>query len=216
MIAEQIASKFNPVYNLYINEIPLQTEPTVVPLSLESVNLTNQEYDEFSSNIVTIECEFILKGNIYPPITDQAVVNKIEIFNGNWEGNEYERVSKIIWEKQLDETFGSSLISFDGKVGKIKPVINDIVGPSNVIVNSTSSFVVDYADTDNKFSELTFFWNIIPGVGHVASEYGVLSVNKNVCSFLAKSFVGSCRLQCFIIDIHGNQSESFYKDISIA
>lgn len=216
MIVEQIASFFNPVYNLFINEIPLQTEPTTIPLSLESITIENQEYDEFSSSITTIECELLLKGNIYPPIADVGVINQVQIFNNKWDGSEFERISKITWEKQMDETFGASLISFANSIRKIKPIVLSIAGPSSITIATSYNYIADFNDPDNKFSELTFNWEIIPPVGISPDTIGTTIGNTNVCEVTTTDYTGSFDLQCTITDIHGNVSDSLSIPITVA
>jgi hypothetical protein len=95
-IAEQIASHFNPTYLLKINEIPLQSEPSSIALMLDGLEFEQQEYDEFSSNMVTITCELTLKGNIYPPITDQGLLKNIRIYLDQYENEENEKVKRQI------------------------------------------------------------------------------------------------------------------------
>lgn len=215
MIVEQIAARFNPIYNLYINEIPLQSEPTLIPLSLEGINMETQDYEEYSSNIVTIECELLLKGNIYPPITEAALVNKILIYNGLQEDNEFERVSRITWEKQLDETFLGNVESFSGRIRKVAPVVESISGPSIIHHETNNDYIASFDDPDNKYSELSFFWNIVPLNGEIPDNIGILNKNKAQCTLITKNLNTTFKLQCIIHDIHGNISEAFYKDITI-
>jgi len=215
MIVEQIAARFNPIYNLYINEIPLQSEPTVIPLSLESINLETQEYEEYSTNIVTIECEFLLKGNIYPPITEASLVNKILIYNGLQEDNEFERVSRITWEKQLDETFLGNVESFSGRIRKVAPILESITGPEIVHCETNNDYVAIFDDPDNKYSELQFVWNIIPLNNESIDSIGILNINKAHCTLITKNLNTTVKLQLIIHDIHGNISTPFYKDIII-
>jgi hypothetical protein len=214
-IAEQIASHFNPVYNLKINEIPLQTEPSTIPITLDGLEFEQQEYDEISSNIVTITCDFTLKGNIYPPITDVGLIQKISIFNDLWKDNEYERVSKVKWTRQIDETFGPSIIHFDNP-GVVPPVVNNIVGDSAIIKNKVTTYLADFVDEDNRLDELTFVWNVISLDTNLPDDIAILSFNKDTCNLASKSIACSFKLQLVITDIHGNISNTFYKTITIS
>jgi hypothetical protein len=214
-IAEQIASHFNPVYNLKINEIPLQTEPSTIPILLDSLEFEQQEYDEISSNIVTITCELTLKGNIYPPITDATLIKQISIFNNLWEDNEYERVSKVKWTKQIDGVFGPSSIHFD-KPGVVPPVINNIVGDSTISKNKVTTYLADFIDEDNRLDELTFVWNVVSLDTNLPDDIALLSFNKDTCNLASKSIACSFKLQLVITDIHGNISNTVYKTITIS
>jgi hypothetical protein len=214
MILEQIVSHFNPIYTLKINEIPLQSEPSSVQLLLDGAEIEQQEYDEFSSNIVTLNFSFTLRGNIYPPITSQGLIQQIEIFNNNWQDSEYDRVSKIKWERQIDSVFGSSIIHFD-KSGSTPPVINNIVGDSSILRQNEFYFIADFVDEDNKIDELTFVWNIISLDSNLPNDIAILNSTKDNCKLITKNIACSFNLQLIITDIHGNISNTFYKNITV-
>jgi len=216
MIAEQIAAYFNPTYNLKINEIPLQVEPATIPLLLNDISFETQEYDEFSSNIVTIQVELLVKGNIYPPIRDQHLIEQILIFNNKWEDDEYDRVSKITWEKQIDGTFSSELESFVGREGKITPVITALTGPSSVVGNGVYEYTLGWNDSDAKFSEQIFLYNIITLNGEIPSDIAIIENNKDKIVLRVKPTTPlHFRIQCQVVDIFGNSSEAFYKEINV-
>lgn len=216
MIAEQILPRFNPVYTIAVNEIPLQEEPTSIAISLEGSEFEQSDYDTFTSNMVTMTFDLTLKGNIYPPITDAYLINQIKIFNNKQDGNEFERVSRIDWERQIDDTFGASVINFSERIRKVKPVILSIAGEASVAKNSSHSYIVEYSDEDNKNDELVFLFNIVSLDTLLPAEIGSLTHNKNICTFASGVNATTFKLQCIITDIHGNISDAFYKNITIA
>lgn len=215
MIGEQIAARFNPFYNLKINEIPLQQEPSTINVLLDGIAFETQEYDEFSSNIVTITCDLTLKGNIYPPITNQAMIKKIEIFNSLWVEDEYSRISRIDAERQLDNTFKSTnYVSFLPNIARQSPEIYAIAGPVDVKAGEYIDLVADFNDPDNLPGELIFIWNIISLDGTLISDIGTLSYSKEFCRFSSIT-PSNLKIQLIITDIHGNSSLPFYKNITV-
>lgn len=216
MIAEQIAAYFNPVYNLKINEIPLQDEPGTIPLILNDVSFDQEEYTELSTNLVTVTFDLTLKGNIYPPIRDQGLIEEIRIFQNKWVGDEFQRASLSRWEKQIDGTFSGTLHSFSDNLGKILPTISNIIGPSTVLASSVNEFVLEFEDYDNKLEEMTYVYNIIPLNGENPSDIGTIIKNKDTFKLIVSSTVPlRFKLQALVIDIHGNSSTAFYKDINV-
>jgi hypothetical protein len=54
MIIEQIAPKFNPTVNIDVWDAENLNEPTRIPVKLLDIGIESNEYDELSSNIVTV------------------------------------------------------------------------------------------------------------------------------------------------------------------
>lgn len=236
MIAEQIISYFNPVYYLKLNEIPLQSEPTSIPLLLNDVSFDYEEVSEISSDVVTLTFDLTLKGNIYPAIKDQEKIKEIRIYNGLWQKDEYQRASEAKWEKSLDYVTESNphgikrfLFNFtdgeDGEtIGKFVPMIESIIGEEvvDLSLNASSTYLVKLVDekNDNKMSELNFIYNIVPDISSPfqnANDIGTLSADKDRVLFTTNLTSGhgdiSFKIQCICTDIHSQISDPFYKNI---
>lgn len=81
MIVEQITSYFNPTYCLRIKEIDLPDFGyTSCILDLVQTSIQQSDMDEYSINVVTIEFDIVLRGNIYPAIKEQEVIKMIQLF----------------------------------------------------------------------------------------------------------------------------------------
>lgn len=83
IIAEQILSYFNPSYTIRMFELEFQKEPTSIQLDLTGTSFDIEEYSEYSQNIVSVTFNLLLKGNIYPPLKETALVNKVKIGLGS-------------------------------------------------------------------------------------------------------------------------------------
>ena len=79
-ISEQILPYFNPSISKNINEIPGRPS-TSISITLGSVDVApDEDYGgEEEARFITGTLNFILKGNIYPPIKDGGVAKTIEI-----------------------------------------------------------------------------------------------------------------------------------------
>lgn len=77
-IIEQIVPYFQPDFNVVIEEVPELNIKQDVPIELVGVNMTDEFEGEFGEHrIVNWSLDFIVKGNMYPPITDGKVIKEI-------------------------------------------------------------------------------------------------------------------------------------------
>jgi hypothetical protein len=79
-IIEQIAPKFNPIVNIDIWDATNLDEPTRVPVRLLDISIESEDYDELSSNIITVVMGINLVGNLYPPIKSIPRIKEYEIY----------------------------------------------------------------------------------------------------------------------------------------
>ena len=100
-IIEQIAPKFNPTVNIDIWDASNLDEPTRVPVSLVDIQMEQEEYDELSSNIITITFSLSLQGNLYPPIKSQPRVQEFQIYLNQIE-NDTSATRKEMMEWDVD------------------------------------------------------------------------------------------------------------------
>mgnify|MGYP000035332205 CR=1 FL=1 len=101
-IIEQIAPKFNPTINIDVWDASNLDEPTRVPVLLNDVQMEQEEYNELSSNIITITFSLSLQGNLYPPIKSQPKVKEFKIYLNQIQSNtEATRKEMIEWDVDL-------------------------------------------------------------------------------------------------------------------
>lgn len=88
-IVEQIFPHFAPSYNLTIKDVESLGITRDVPVIIESIETTDNYDGAFTENRVIVwTLNFKVQGYIYPPITDSAVIKKVEttIFNASKTG----------------------------------------------------------------------------------------------------------------------------------
>jgi len=79
-IIEQSLHFFNPEYTVTLKEIPEIGIESNIPISLLSVAPAFEtEFDEMSWRVIRFDMDFTLKGYIYPPITDDKIIEKIKL-----------------------------------------------------------------------------------------------------------------------------------------
>jgi hypothetical protein len=164
MIIEQVASKFNPNYYIDLNELPGTTEPTRIQVQLEDISLETEEYEELSSNIVTINIGFNVRGYIYPPLKSVASIKEVRMSVGFQE----DLMKDVLynWDVTSGQLQNEQRIDVSLTSGNLSPVINDIIGTVDIGINDLT---LDYTDYDNIYDELIFAWNIESGSASITS-----------------------------------------------
>lgn len=200
MIVEQLASHFNPTYTLRINEIPLQSEPTDIVIDLNGINIESEEYEEFSTNIVNISIDLVIRGNIYPAIKNQELVENIKWYLNTQVDDEYSRASLIEFNGTDTE-----LSQFGPKFGTNVPVISGITRTDNI---SDISLTVNFEDKDNKIenNEFTYIWSVISGINTIGTSSETVTMTNNP---------ETTSITVTVLDIHGNQSNTWIEDIVV-
>lgn len=209
MIIEQIAPKFNPNYTIRINEIPNSDEATSIPVSLLDIGLETEEYEDISSNIVTLSMGLSLKGNFYPPLKSAPKVKTLQMFNNIWPTDEFQRASLIEWDV-VDGVVEATSTTKVFVPGQNAPVITDILTTITPSVDGdTADLTVVFTDDDNKLTDgpFTYVWSVVQGDATITT--GAETVTLTVNSILPISTI----VQVIVIDIHGNQSLPYQETI---
>jgi len=77
-IIEQILPYFQPDFNVVIEEVPQLNVERDVPIVLSGVTMTDEFEGDFGEHrIVNWTLDFVMKGNMYPPITDGKIIKEI-------------------------------------------------------------------------------------------------------------------------------------------
>jgi len=213
-VMEQIAVRFNPTYTVRINEIPNQIEPTSVPIQLLDLSLEPVEYDELSTNIVTVNVGMMLKGNFYTPVQELAKIHNVQMYLNMWhhsDKNEYNRAKLYEFDVEDNimqpdpETF--DLVDTEGQFGNVIPVISDIECEDTVVTDEELVMKCISTDKDNKLDELDFVWT-------VSGSAMIIDQRLEYATLLGTS-TEIVEVQCAVIDVHNNTSNIFTKQITI-
>lgn len=79
IIIEQIAPMFRPDISLKIQELDIQEEATTVPVKLGDFDVLLPEVEEDEIRIIEVSFPIVLEGNLYLPIKDQGIIEKLEV-----------------------------------------------------------------------------------------------------------------------------------------
>lgn len=200
MIAEQVASYFNPTVAMKVNEVVLQESPTSIIVDLaDDIAFEPQEYDEYSQNIVTVIFPLNVRGNIYQPIKDKELLEKISIYLNMQEDDEFDRASLLEWDGMTVEK-----TDFGPYFGLEAPVISNITRVDNL---NDISLTVEFEDADNQLKDgNTFIWNVIAGTNTIGtgSETVLMTNNSETTTITVQ-----------VVDARGNQSNLYQTDIVV-
>jgi hypothetical protein len=208
MIVEQIIPRFNPFFNMNINELDFQDSPTSVPLELNDISFNiNEDFGAEEDRFIEGTLGFILKGNFYMPIQEASIVEKMKIYiNEIGDNNIYSRLSNI-QITALDNFPNVISEKIDIPEGGLTPVITDIELISSMLQGTTQLLNVLISDNDSEI--FTYVWT--SNIGSIAS--GAQKVNYTAPIGVVGSVVAT--ITCTVIDNLGNQSNSFNKTITI-
>lgn len=138
MILEQVTSYFNPSYCLRIKEVDLPDfGETSCILELNGTDIEQESMDELSTNIVTCTFNLTLRGNIYPAIREQHIIELVQLFISTnlRESSESNPAVKRVYSEGSKET-ESGIQTF---INQYKAVIKDIEFDQDYLVCKVDS-----------------------------------------------------------------------------
>lgn len=168
-IIEQIAPKFNPTVNIDIWDASNLDEPTRVPVRMLDISFETEEYEELSSNIVSLSIGLSLMGNLYPPIRTVERVRDFKIYINQTQGQHFDKKTIMGWDVADDGSLSNETVTQVTDRTTYAPTIVDIIS-TNVINVGQNNISVIYDDKDNKLTELTFSWSILNGQGIITGD----------------------------------------------
>jgi hypothetical protein len=212
MIIEQIAPKFNPTVNIDVWDAENLNEPTRIPVKLLDIGIESNEYDELSSNIVTVNVGTSIMGNLYPPIKSIERVKEFKMYIAETVGNKEvgeTAVRKAImgWDVQDDGTLINGTVVNVDRSSNFPPRIVDVYGLN--IGMGVNTLTAIYEDGDNKVSELYFQWEILSGGATIIP----VGIGDTAEFYITQP--GDIEVQCKITDVFGNY-DTFTKVFTIA
>lgn len=173
MIIEQVASRFNPIVNIDVYDATNLDEPTRIPVQLLDIGITPDEYEEISSNIVTISFGLSLKGNIYPPIKTIERIKDFKIFLSENTTDKIVKKSVLSYEVKDSELQNEKI--FFPELGNTYPRIIEIVGSN--IVQGQNEILAIWEDDDSTIRELTFEWFVLSGDASISGDKDIAILN---------------------------------------
>lgn len=204
MVIEQIAPKFNPTINIDVWDAENLNEPTRIPVKLLDIGIESNEYDELSSNIVTVNIGLSIMGNLYPPIKSVERVKEYKIYMAEQISDKFKRTTAFNFDVQPDGTLQQTSDIHLAYPNMYAPNIIDIVGFNVGIGDNTLEVIFD--DKDNKDGELRFEWSVIGAASVIpAREQATVIVNAT----------GDIEVHCTVHDSFNNYS-SYSKIFTIA
>ena len=172
-------------------------EPTRIPIKLLDFSIDFEEYNEISTNLVTVSCSLQLEGNLYPPIKTVDRIKDFKILlNERVQEDTFSRRVIMGWDVDDEGLLkNEEIIIPNNNV----PEIIDILCNSYIKIGENDLFLV-YEDKDNLINELTFNWEILSGDATITfnKEFAKLNINA----------AGPVEIQASIRDISGNYSSS--------
>jgi hypothetical protein len=194
MIIEQIAPKFNPVVNIDVWDAENLDEPTRIPVRVLDIGIESNEYDELSSNLVTVNVGLSIMGNLYPPIKTVERIKEFKMYMGHQIADKYKRVSIFNYDVNSDGKLVDGTFVHLDRPNTYAPNIIDIV--STNIGIGINELTVIYDDKDNKQSELIFTWVLLSGdaIMQYSGENATLEIQTD----------GVYEVQCTIQDVYNN------------
>lgn len=191
MLIEQIACKFNPIINIDVFDASNLNEPTRIPVSLLDIGINTDEYEDISSNIVTLSFGLSIKGNIYPPIKS---IERIKEFKMILNDNTIENVKKSVLNYDVVDNKLVNGELFIPEIMDTYPRIIEIVG-SNVIIGQNNLTCI-WEDADSTIREITFEWFILSGNANIVGDKDTAVLNA--------LDIGDIEVLCKITDENGN------------
>lgn len=172
MIIEQIASKFNPNVNIDVYDATNLTIPTRIPVTLLDIGLNTEDYEDTSSNIITISFGLSVKGNMYPPIKSIERIKEFKMTISETKDNIKKKPHDINQRKVKKSILEGNVIEMElQELNLIIPENEDtspkvieiieIVG-NNVLVGENELLCI-WNDIDSTIRELNFEWYILSG-----------------------------------------------------
>lgn len=197
MIIEQIACKFNPIINIDVYDAANLDEPTRIPVTLLDIGIEPSEYEEISSNIITVSCGLSIKGNIYPPIKSIERIKDFKIFlNESSEKDTFNNYNKKSIIEGVVGTEINECSVFSPETVSTAPNIIEITGSSIGVGQNALNCV--WEDKDSTIRELNFEWFVLSGSATIVGNKDKATLNI--------SAAGVVEILCKVTDERGQYS----------
>jgi len=111
-IIEQIATFFKPDYIVTVKEIPELELEKNLPIELRSIMFNIENEYEDTDRMITADLNFVVKGYVYPPISNSTVIKHIMTKMGNLPNEYIQETIKLDWD-EIEDKINVSIIDGD-------------------------------------------------------------------------------------------------------
>jgi len=202
-IIEQICPKFNPIVNIDVADAQNLSEYTRIPITLDDITWTDDEYSELSSNVFTITAQLGVSGSLYSPIREIEKIKEFKIFiNEDERDGTYTKKSILNWDVEDSEIVGEVDSNIVENTETFPPFINGLV-PDVAFTVGENILTGVFNDVDNPIYELNFEFTILTGSEFVKSSSN--DFNSFKLDVNDDTPVGTeIEIQFKVTDVHGN------------
>ncbi len=204
MIQEQIIPFFNPTYQLHVNEMEIgNIEPTNVPVLFNDSSVTiPEDLEEADIRLIEGTISVSIRGNLFPPIKEAALVKKVKVYAGQIIDGSNLRSSK--YEFGIEDgqvTSASDKIEFYQTIGANNPIISSVLGNFTVNAGDKRDYTVRFADIDSE--DFIYVWSIVSGSGIIGTNSKTVTYSSDLSLSISEDVV----IRVIVIDEKGLQSE---------
>jgi len=109
-IIEQLATFFKPDYSMTVNEIEEFGVTKNIPVILQGIDFDIENEFEEEDRLVRANATFEIKGYLYPSVSEQSVIHKINIAMRDLDSGETHETIKIDWD-DINQTINTEIVS---------------------------------------------------------------------------------------------------------
>lgn len=108
-IIEQVAAFFKPDFTLSVNEIPELGITKNIPIILNSIDFGFENEFVEEDRVLKCDLNFTLKGYVYPPISNESIIEHIKLGFGTKDPNQLQEEIDLDWN-DITETIDKTII----------------------------------------------------------------------------------------------------------
>lgn len=210
-IMEQILPFFNPTYTIRIRELDWLSEPTSIPVEILSTTFDlPEDYEGLDIRIVSAEIQLKLKGNIYPPVKEGAIIKQFfAYFSAVKDFND----TIDITSDEVDKILYPPLERVSRYWNSDAPEIKDIMGNNKIESFTPNKYKIIFEE-NGEHTGIRFLINIIEDVDEslfvISKSFDIFYIEIN-----DKNFKGNLNIEVQAINSLGLQSNKFIKTIEV-
>lgn len=204
-IYEQVLPFFNPYLTLNVDELSSLSEPSLIKVFIDTfdIDLPDEISIDDDIRICTANLKITLKGNLFPPIKDGALIESINLSIGTLP--ESLNIADAIVPIEMTGLKNTNLTITDyNSIYTGRPLITNIASTTlTPLLGSTVSLQVYFVDPKFPISNHTFQWSCSD---NIVTDY-TMTNNNNIIHFTPLVH-GTFTIYVTVTDGSGNASLS--------